>query len=381
MYGKSCCGRGLVLPEEKVDSRVLGDAAQGAAYVLEHPKLHYTSYPYEWSFPLLKAAALLQLKIHLRALTGEVTLSDATAYNIQFQGTEPIFIDHLSFRPYRSGEYWMGHRQFCEQFLNPLLLRSVLGIPHNAWYRGGQEGIGVSELNRLIPLRKKISWNTFSHVVLQARLQESSIQKGIDKKYFNQRELPLIAYRQMLISLQTWIQKLEPADTGKTIWGDYVRSHSYSDHEVNQKKQFVHDFVQGRKIGTIWDIGCNTGDYSKVAIEAGAARAIGFDFDQKVLELAYARSRSEKLPFLPLYLDAANPSPDQGWAQSERKGFSSREAPDAIIALALIHHLAIGRNIPLDQVVEWCVGLAPAGVIEFVPRNDGHGSGAFEAER
>ena len=258
----------------------------------------------------------------------------------------------------------------CEQFLNPLLLRSCLGIPHNAWYRGEQEGIGVSEINRLVPLWKKFSWNTFTNVVLQARLQESRVHNNGKKRGFNQRKLPLSAYRQMLSSLRTWIEKLEPADTGKTVWGEYAKSHSYTDQEVEWKRQFVHDFVQSRNARTVWDIGCNTGDYSKVAIEAGAARVIGFDFDQKALDLAYSRSQSERLKFLPLFLDATNPSPDQGWAQSERKGLASRNSPDAIIALALVHHLAIGKNIPLDDVVDWLVGLSPSGIIEFVPKND-----------
>ena len=361
---------GLVLPEVEVDATALGDAAQGAAYVLEHPRLHYVSYPYEWSFPLLKAAALLHLDIQLRALEDGVSLTDATAYNIQFQGPEPVFIDHLSFKRYSDGEYWFGHRQFCEQFLNPLLLRAKLGVPHNAWYRGAQEGIAVTEINRLIPLRKKLSWQSFSNVLLQARLQESRIEDKEKQVASSKRRFPLTAYRHLLAGLRAWIGKLEPADTGRTVWGEYATTHSYTDEEVQQKRTFVHNFVQSKKIETLWDIGCNTGDYAKVAVEAGASRVIGFDFDQKALELAYARSRSEQLPILPLFLDAANPSPNQGWAQSERMGFTSRQAPDGIIALALVHHLAIAKNIPLEDVVDWLVGLSRSGVIEFVPKDD-----------
>ena len=362
--------QGKVLPEEKVDPTILGEAAKDAVYVLEHPRLPYISYPYEWSFPVLKAAALLHLDVHLHALKGGITLSDASAYNIQFRGPKPVFIDHLSFRPYLDGEFWIGHRQFCEQFLNPLLLRSVLGVSHNAWYRGMLEGISVSEINQLIPWRKKLSWNILSHVALQARFQRSSLENSKKKQNTVERKLPLAVFRQMLSSLRSWIAKMEPEDTGKTVWGDYAKSHSYTDQEVAAKKQFVHDFVQARQVGKVWDIGCNTGDYSKVAIEAGAKLVIGFDFDQQALEIAYARAQSEKLPFLPLFLDAANPSPNQGWAESERLGFSSREKPDAIIALAVVHHLAIGRNIPLEEVVDWLVGLSPSGVIEFVPKND-----------
>ncbi len=360
---------GRVLPEQEVEPTVLGEAASEAVHVLEHPRLPHVSYPYEWSFPLLKAAALAHLELHMEALEGDINLIDATAYNIQFQGPKPVFIDHLSFRPYHDGEFWTGHKQFCEQFLNPLLLRAFLGITHNAWYRGALEGIPVEELNRLLPWRRKLSWKVLSHVTLQARLQQAAVEKG-GKAEVKQRKLPKPAFIHMLRSLHGWISSLEPADTGKTVWGDYARNHSYTDDEVAAKKAFVAEAVRGFQPETLWDIGCNTGDYSKVALEAGARRVIGFDFDQRALELAYARAVDEKLDFLPLFLDAANPSPDQGWAQAERKGLAARRNADAIIALAVIHHLAIGRNVPLSEVVDWLVDMAPTGVIEFVPKQD-----------
>lgn len=361
--------KGWLLPETRVESGVLGEAGSGASYVLEHPRLTYVSYPYEWPFGVLKDAALLHLDLHLRALDKDVTLSDASAYNIQFQGPRPVFIDHLSFRPYRDGEYWSGHGQFCQQFLNPLLLRAHCGIPHNSWYRGSQEGIEVTELNRVLPLRSKLSWNVLTHVVLQARFQQGSAQSESSAP-INQRKLPKAAYRHMLGSLRRWIARLEPADRVRSVWRDYAKEHSYSDDEVTAKKAFVGAFAGATRPRLLWDLGCNTGDYSKVALQAGAEAVIGFDFDQGALELAYARAMSERLNFLPLFLDATNPTPDQGWAQRERRGLGTRASADGLLALALVHHLAIARNVPLDQVVDWLTGLAPSGVIEFVPKND-----------
>ena len=173
--------RGWCLPAAKVDhdhlgltKDRLGSTMDRPTYVLEHPKIELISYPYEWPFRALKAAALLHLDIQLLALGYDVALSDASAYNIQFRGSRPVFIDRLSFVPYKDGDIWIGHRQFCEQFLNPLLLRSVLGVPHNAWYRGAQEGIATDDLNRLIPLGRKFSWQIFAHVVLQSKFQASA---------------------------------------------------------------------------------------------------------------------------------------------------------------------------------------------------------------
>lgn len=361
---------GQLVPERRVMApETLGDLAAGATHVLEHPRLPFISYPYEWSFPALKAAALLHLDIHLKALEDDVTLSDASAYNVQFQGPRPVFIDHLSFRRYRDGEFWHAHGQFCEQFLNPLLLRAICGIPHNAWYRGSQEGITVSDLHRLLPLRSKFSWNVFTQVVLQARLQNAVTDKERPARA-SIRKLPKAALRRMLESLRRWIARLQPADRGSTVWRDYSKAHSYSDDEVAAKQGFIDAFAAAVQPTVLWDLGCNTGDYSKAALAAGAGLAIGFDSDQGALELGYDRARQENLNFLPLFLDAANPTPDQGWAQQERRGLAARAPADGLLALALVHHLAIARNVPLDRVVGWLSGLASAGVIEFVPKDD-----------
>src|SRR5690606_22151701 len=139
--------------------------------LIEHDRVPFISYPYEWSFSELKAAALHHLDLQIDLLKRDVVLSDATAYNVQFVGPDPVFIDLLSLRPYREGEFWQGHRQFCEQFLNPLILRSVLGVPHNAWFRGSLEGIPTLHLANMLPLRKRLSWNMLSQVVMPAKLE------------------------------------------------------------------------------------------------------------------------------------------------------------------------------------------------------------------
>src|SRR5688572_1743544 len=185
---------GLVVEERPVSKDVLGAAGTQASYVVEHPKLPFISYPYEWCFHALKDAALLHLDVHLRCLERGITLSDASAFNVQFRGASPIFIDTLSFRPYRDGEIWTAHRQFCDHFLNPLLLRSLLGIPHNAWYRGSMDGIPVEHLAKALPLRAKLSPNVLKHVVLHALLEKGSRQQRPAGE-IRQVRLPLAAFR------------------------------------------------------------------------------------------------------------------------------------------------------------------------------------------
>ena len=228
---------GHVLPIVAVEPSLLGSAGLSAKYVLECPKLPFVSFPYEWSFSALKAAALLHLKIHLAALDQGVTLSDSSAYNVQFFGARPVFIDHLSFIRYREGEIWAGHRQFCEQFLVPLLLRAFFGITHNAWYRGTQEGILASDLNRLLRWRHYLSWNVLTHIALPSIFQGTAKDKHINlnKESLSQVKLPLNSLRQMLRKLHNWVNSLDPLDTGKTIWMDYAKNHSYSTEETEIK--------------------------------------------------------------------------------------------------------------------------------------------------
>lgn len=337
-------------------------------YVVEHPLLSFISYPYEWCFPMLKKAALLHLELQSQALEENLMFSDASAYNIQFKGSRPIFIDSLSIQPYQEGQIWEGHRQFCEQFLNPLLLRSLLGVTHNAWYRGNLEGIPSNELCKMLPWYKKLSRNLFLHVVLPSRL--NNLAKNEKAGSLSNHNLPRETLSKIFTQLHTWLSDLQPLTAPNSIWGNYDSMHCYESDEIIKKQSFVTDFIQKTKPESVWDLGCNTGDYSELALEAGANQVIGFDFDQSALEKSFERADKNNLNFLPLFFDAANPSPGQGWNYHERKSLLNRKNADAVLALAFEHHLAIGRNIPLDQFIDWLINLAPCGVVEFIPKED-----------
>jgi len=364
-------GDGRLVQSKEIGKETLNWDGVEPRYLLEHPRLPFISYPYEWSFSLLRAAAQFHLELQLDAFAQGFVLSDASAYNIQFDGPKPIFIDHLSFRSYREGEFWTGHRQFCEQFLNPLLLRACLGIPHNAWYRGTQEGITAGELSRLLKWHQKMSWRVLTHVVMQGRFQQAAMtQDSKEVSSLKQKKLPATAYRGMLEQLLRWVSCMTPADKEKSTWADYTQDNNYDQVAEQTKRDFVSKFCTEQQPQTLWDLGCNTGAYSELALSSGTSRVIGFDFDQGALEAAYERAKARDLKLTPLFLDATNPSPDQGWNGKERKGFHSRSSANSILALAFLHHLAIGRNIPLAQAVDWLVDLAPSGVIEFVDKKD-----------
>ncbi len=208
-------------------------------------------------------------------------------------------------------------------------------------------------------------------MLLQARLHAKAMREpapNIEKA--RRARLSPAAFQGLLGQLRRWIARLEPADGVPSAWGDYARQHSYRAAEEAAKRSFVEAFVARTRPGLLFDLGCNTGDYAALALAAGARRVVGFDFDQQALDAAFRRAQKDDLDFLPLFLDAANPSPDQGWRQLERSGFAGRAKADALLALAFEHHLAIARNLPLGQILAWLTGLAPQGVIEFVPKAD-----------
>jgi SAM-dependent methyltransferase len=360
-----------IIASEEVSPQSLGSVTENAEYVLEHPPLSFISYPYEWCFSALKSAALLQLSLLEEALCYDMTMSDASAYNIQFQGPNPIFIDVLSFCRYREGDYWTAHQQFCEQFLNPLLLTALRGVSFNAWYRGNLEGLESAELNRLLDWRQKLSWRVLTHVTLPVRLQtKARVKAGIQIDRINRRRLPRASFQQLIGGLRNWISGLTPAKSEPSAWCDYASENSYDKSAAAAKVEFTRRFASSVQPKTLWDLGCNTGEYTEIALHAGADEAIGFDIDSGAIEAAFQRATQKGLHFLPLLIDAANPSPGQGWRGQERKSFKARATADGLLAYAFVHHLSIGRNIPLAQVVTWLVELAPQGVIEFVEKDD-----------
>ncbi|GGB88184.1 nodulation protein NoeA [Novosphingobium endophyticum] len=360
--------RTQLLSMQEIDPEALASMEPSPCHLLEHPRLDFVSYPYEWCFSALKSAALLHLDFHLDLLADGFTLSDATAYNLQFKGTKPVFIDHLSIVPYVEGEPWVPQRQFTMQFLAPLILWAKKGIAPNPWYRGSLEGIPPEDLLPMLSFREKLSFTVIAHIVGQSGLQKRAIRSRSENRQ------PVVSLTRkrleaILIGLRDYIAGLSPPGAA-TVWGDYETNNSYDAEKRAVKHAFVAKMVAECRPGQLFDVGCNSGDYTQTAIDNGAGNVVGFDFDFGALERAFARFSASDAPVLPLWLDATNPSPAQGWAGMERMSLAQRSRADSMIALAFIHHLAIARNVPLEMAVDWLVSLAPTGIIEFPDKAD-----------
>ncbi len=350
--------------------RALYDALGQPELVLEHERHHFISYPYEWPFHLLRKAALFHLDVHLLALEYGFMLKDASAFNVQFAGVLPRFIDMLSFAPYVEEGVWLGHRQFLNQFVHPLLLTHLKGLAHHAWYRGSPEGIVASDLVKLLTTRQKLNPGVFLNVVLAEWMQRrSELNEAGSARRARSARLPKKALVAMLQGLKRWIESYEPP-AERSTWADYVSECNYVQAGTEFKQGQVREFVCTMKPRSVLDLGCNTGDFSVIALEEGAIDAIGLDGDLNALNRACIRAESVAGDFLPLYADLADPAASQGWANRERPALTERVRCECVLALAVLHHLVIGRNIPLGEAVRWICSLAPGGIIEWIPKSD-----------
>lgn len=351
--------RGLLVPHTEVASQ------EASSKIIEPLQLPFISYPFEWSFSQLQDAAILTLTIQKIALKHGMTLKDASAYNIQFHNGKPLFIDTLSFEKYTAGQPWQAYRQFCEHFLAPLSLMSYVDASLLQLLRVHIDGIPLQITAKLLPSRAKLKPGIAMHVAMHAKAQKSKESVHESKA----RTISSLALEGILDSLLRTVKKLQlPSRTSE--WGDYYSITNYSDQATEYKKQLVAKMLQGKKVMTALDLGGNNGSYSRVLNENNIFTVCA-DIDPNAVENNYQTVKKHKESLmLPLLVDLTNPAGALGWANAERDLLHERLQTDVVVALALIHHLAISNNLPFNFIADYFSKFAPLLLIEFVPKGD-----------
>jgi ribosomal protein L11 methylase PrmA len=359
---------GLVIEHEDVAGELA--AMPGAVAVIQPRTLDLISYPYEWSFSQLKDAALLTLELQSRALDAGMRLKDASAYNIQLEHGRPILIDTLSFEVAEATEPWPAYRQFCEHFLAPLALIAHRDARTGLMLRDFIDGIPLDLATELLPGRTRLNLGLLSHLHLHAGAQKRSAREAPPAADAPARERKVSAtgQRALLDSLRRTVEGLRWRLTGH--WSGYAGATSYSDEATASKGTLVREMLETVGGARAWDLGANTGVYSAIAADAGY-RVVAWDQDAGSVEAHWLQVRkTHRTPILPLICDLSNPSPAIGWALEERRSFLDRGQPDVLLALALVHHLAIGNNVPLSGIARLFARIAPHAIVEFVPKED-----------
>ena len=351
-----------------LDEARLPDSAALGYKVIQPELIPFISYPYEWSFSQLKAAALLTMKVQRTALDYGMSLKDASAYNIQFLGYNPVLIDTLSFEAYKEGEPWTAYRQFCQHFLAPLALMSFRDVRLSQLLRVYIDGVPLDLASKLLPARTRFNFSLATHIHLHAAAQQRYADKTVEKERLTGR-MSRVSFLGLLESLEGSIRNLSWKPVG-TEWGSYYTDTNYSETALEHKRQVVEDFLESIHPGKVWDLGANTGYFSRIASNMGAL-TVAFDIDPAAVDLNYHEAAHKKEScLLPLVLDLTNPSPDLGWQNQERMSLLERAPADVVMGLALVHHLAISNNVPLEDLASFLAQIAPWLIIEFVPKSD-----------
>lgn len=332
--------------------------------VIQVQKIPFISYPNEWTFSKLKKAALLTLSIQKQALLNNFTLKDASAYNVQFIGNKAIFIDTLSFEIYQEGSPWQAYKQFCQHFLGPLLLWQYGLKEIKSLFIDNIDGIPLTLCSKLLPFTSRFNFLAYTHIHLHAKFES----KHATDKNVNAKKLTISKSRvlSMIEHLEQGIKSMKE-QSSKTNWTDYYDSFSYSEAGYSLKKNFVEKHLSKLKGDLCVDLGANTGEFSVIAA-THFKNVVACDSDLEVV----TEIQRKKIPnILALHNNLINPTPAFGWNNTERKSFIERiNVADATLALALIHHLCIGNNIPLTKLARFFADISNNLILEFVPRTD-----------
>lgn len=357
----------LLVPHVEIDDDL--SRFPDAYKIIRPEQIPFISYPYEWCFSQLRDAALLTLEIQKRCLEKGMSLKDASAYNIQFCGAKPIFIDTLSFERLPEGQPWIAYKQFCQHFLAPLALMAHVNPDLIGLMRVHLDGIPLPLAAKMLPGRTKLSPGLVLHIHAHAKMIERFGSKpGDAARGESKRKMSMQGLKGILSSLESAVQKLHPAKSG-SVWFGYAETAPYAAGEEDIKKKAVAEFVGSIRPASVWDLGANTGVYSEIAREH-AQSVVAMEFDHACVESAYTDFKARGVDVLPIRMDLTNPSPAMGWAHRERDALVDRGPAGMVMALALIHHICITNNVPLSEFAEYLARLGKHAIVEFVDKPD-----------
>lgn len=347
-------------------------AAQPGGAVFEHERIPFPSYPHEWPPEMLWAAGGLTLELARASLVDGFGLKDATPRNVLFRGSEPVFVDALSFEPRNPADpIWLPEAQFVRTFLLPLLANRRWGLPLADVFATRRDGLEPEEVYRLCGPLEKFMPRMLSLVSLPTWLSRKS--RTDETKLYQPHRLANAEKAQFILEmlfrrLERNLQALEPPARQESTWSDYMATHSYNDPAFAAKEQFVREALAEFKPARVLDVGANTGHFSALAATAGA-EVVAVDLDAACAGAIWRHAREKNLNILPLVVNLARPSPALGWRNAECPSFLDRAtgAFDGVLMLALIHHLLVTERIPLEEILRLAYELTNRLlVIEFV---------------
>jgi SAM-dependent methyltransferase len=356
--------------------RSLFDTLNGVM-VIEHERVAFPSFPYEWPPEMLHAAGMLTLDLAQTLLKDGLGLKDGTPYNVLFRGPEPVFIDLLSIETRDPGDpTWLPYAQFVRTFLLPLLANKHFGLALDQILTTRRDGLEPEDVYKWLKPAQKLLPPFLSLVSMPKWLaakhnpDDDTIYR---KKTLDDPEKARFILDSMFNGLRRSMNALAPASGKKSTWSDYMgANNNYTQAHFEAKQKFVQDAMTEFRPKKVLDVGCNTGHFSAIAARSGAS-VVSVDYDPVVLGEVWRNARAEKLDILPLAVNLTRPTPGLGWRNQECSSFLDRAsgAFDGMLMLAVIHHMLVTERVPLTDIIDMAAELTrDLVIVEFIAPDD-----------
>lgn len=368
--------------------------------VLEHERIPFVSYPHEWSASMFKEAALLHVALFERLAEHGLTLKDWHPLNILYSGTRPVFVDFTSIVPVDSlssqahlqsarpprwfGEMWDDSSKAVYEMYR-LMYDPYFGLPLAMMDRGhharARQRIYETSLNTgddYITRREVFGDSLVSRILYEIddRLLRLSLrEKGPTKRAFFRRVRKSIARRKAALKGSAYSSYYEDKNE--------LFAAEPNDAWTN-KQHGVHKALTDMRPATVLDVGSNTGWFSMLAAKLGSS-VVAVDLDEASIDRLFADARREQLDILPLVANLVRPLPalegkvfaDEPSLSLIGEGAPVVSQPDGrlqcemVLALALVHHLALGQGHPFDEIASIFAKLSTKYLcVEFVDLGD-----------
>jgi hypothetical protein len=354
-----------------IASQVLS-AEKDSPLLLQHPRVFFPSYPWEWTPGQWVAAAELTLELCRQLLHEGWILKDATPLNILFDGARPVFVDLLSIERRDPGSpLWLAYGQFARTFLLPLAAYKYLGWPLAATLNR-RDGYEPVDLYPYLSSRERWGAPLRSLVTLPSLLETRKRGTGAPPKLRQEPQIAAAVLQRNLRAFGRTLHALKP--TGRdSRWSQYqADAGHYSGQDRQQKQEFVSRAMHLLRPDSVLDIGGNTGHYSRIAAGVGA-RVVAWDTDVASSDRSWREAKAAGLPILPLVADVARPTPATGWCNTESLTLleRARNRFDCVMMLGILHHLLLADQIPMADVAGLLASLTRrSSIVEWVPRTD-----------
>ena len=358
------------------NARACLELTNGPARLVEHERVWFPSYAYEWPREMLGAAGELTLELAEAALEEGFGLKDASPYNVLFEGASPVFVDVLSFEKRDAHDpTWLPYAQFVRMFVLPLLVDREFGTAAGQIFLGRPAGLEPEEVYAHCSWSKRLQPLLLTEVSIPTWLNgraSGQASKLYEPTRLANAEKAGFILRAQLRRLRKALRKANRGNQRGSNWSDYMKTLSYSDGEFGYKSDLVRRWLRDLRPKTVLDIGCNTGHFSALAAESGA-RVVAIDTDAAVAGETWRRAQAGDLDILPLVVNMARPTPSTGWRNAEYPSFLDRAAGsfETVLMLAVLHHLLVSERIPLHEILNLAAELTTRHLIlEYVSKDD-----------